>query len=161
MPPALHTLLRTGEYVHSPFFSEQLQAFQVWLEQGSDRKRVRVVCWPLPGAQAHPPALTLSHALCPGATQPPEQLPIVLQVLLSQSHRLRALRLLAQFLDMGPWAVNLALSVGIFPYVLKLLQSPAAELRQVLVHIWAKIMIVDRYGSTSNEKEGWAKERCG
>ena len=32
-----------GEYVHSPFFSEQLQAFQVWLEQGSDRKRVRRV----------------------------------------------------------------------------------------------------------------------
>jgi hypothetical protein len=43
----------------------------------------------------------------------------VLQVLLSQSHRLRALVLLGRFLDMGPWAVDLALSVGIFPYVLK------------------------------------------
>jgi hypothetical protein len=42
----------------------------------------------------------------------PEQLPIVLQVLLSQSHRLRALVLLGRFLDMGPWAVDLALSVG-------------------------------------------------
>jgi hypothetical protein len=50
---------------------------------------------------------------------PPEQLPIVLQVLLSQAHRLRALDLLGRFLDLGPWAVNLALSVGIFPYVLK------------------------------------------
>jgi len=30
--------------------------------------------------------------------QQPEQLPIVLQVLLSQAHRLRALKLLAQFL---------------------------------------------------------------
>jgi len=69
----------------------------------------------------------------------------VLQVLLSQSHRLRALRLLAQFLDLGPWAVNLALSVGIFPYVLKLLQSAATELRAVLVHVWSKIMVVDRY----------------
>lgn len=44
-------------------------------------------------------------------------------MLLSQTHRLRALVLLARFLDLGPWAVNLALSVGIFPYVLKLLQS--------------------------------------
>ena len=48
------------------------------------------------------------------------QLPIVLQVLLSQAHRLRALDLLGRFLELGPWAVNLALSVGIFPYVLKL-----------------------------------------
>lgn len=62
--------------------------------------------------------------------KPPEQLPVVLQVLLSQAHRLRALQLLRRFLDLGPWAVNLALSVGIFPYVLKLLQSPANELRQ-------------------------------
>ena len=54
------------------------------------------------------------------------------QVLLSQAHRLRALLLLRRFVSLGPWAVNLALSVGIFPYVLKLLQSPAPELRQVL-----------------------------
>jgi hypothetical protein len=49
----------------------------------------------------------------------------VLQVLLSQVHRLRALVLLGRFLDMGLWAVDLALSVGIFPYVLKLLQVSA------------------------------------
>jgi regulator-associated protein of mTOR len=35
------------------------------------------------------------------------QLPVVLQVLLSQGHRLRALVLLARFLDKGSWAVNL------------------------------------------------------
>jgi len=40
--------------------------------------------------------------------------------------------------------VNLALSVGIFPYVLKLLQSPAPELRAVLVFIWAKILALDK-----------------
>ncbi len=74
---------------------------------------------------------------------PPEQLPIVLQVLLSQAHRLRALDLLGRFLDLGPWAVNLALSVGIFPYVLRLLQSSARELRPLLVSIWAKILSVD------------------
>lgn len=70
-------------------------------------------------------------------------MPIVLQVLLSQVHRLRALELLGKFLDLGPWAVNLALSVGIFPYVLKLLQSSAKELRPMLVFIWAKILAVD------------------
>ncbi|XP_010185965.1 PREDICTED: regulatory-associated protein of mTOR, partial [Mesitornis unicolor] len=64
-------------------------------------------------------------------------------VLLSQVHRLRALDLLGRFLDLGPWAVSLALSVGIFPYVLKLLQSSARELRPLLVFIWAKILAVD------------------
>ncbi|XP_074648053.1 regulatory-associated protein of mTOR-like isoform X2 [Tubulanus polymorphus] len=98
---------------HSPFFAEQLTAFQVWLSYGSE------------------------------ARSPPEQLPIVLQVLLSQVHRLRALELLGRFLDLGPWAVSLALSVGIFPYVLKLLQSSARELRPLLVFIWAKILAVD------------------
>ncbi|XP_012256997.1 regulatory-associated protein of mTOR isoform X2 [Athalia rosae] len=100
-------------FVHSPFFEEQLTAFQVWLTLGSKSRN------------------------------PPEQLPIVLQVLLSQVHRLRALELLGRFLDLGPWAVNLALSVGIFPYVLKLLQSNARELRPLLVFIWAKILAVD------------------
>uniref|UniRef100_H3B7T1 Regulatory associated protein of MTOR complex 1 n=1 Tax=Latimeria chalumnae TaxID=7897 RepID=H3B7T1_LATCH len=66
-----------------------------------------------------------------------------MQVLLSQVHRLRALDLLGRFLDLGPWAVSLALSVGIFPYVLKLLQSSARELRPLLVFIWAKILAVD------------------
>lgn len=69
------------------------------------------------------------------------------QVLLSQVHRLRALELLGKFLDLGPWAVNLALSVGIFPYVLKLLQSSARELRPLLVFIWAKILAVDSVSS--------------
>ena len=62
---------------HSPFFTEQLTAFQVWLAMGAENR------------------------------DPPEQLPIVLQVLLSQVHRLRALDLLGRFLDLGPWAVNL------------------------------------------------------
>ena len=62
---------------NSPFFTEQLTAFQVWLAMGAENR------------------------------DPPEQLPIVLQVLLSQVHRLRALDLLGRFLDLGPWAVNL------------------------------------------------------
>jgi regulator-associated protein of mTOR len=47
-------------------------------------------------------------------------------------------------LDHGPWAVNLALSIGIFPYVLKLLQSQANELKPVMVFIWARILAVDQ-----------------
>jgi regulatory associated protein of mTOR len=100
------------------FFEDQLTAFEVWLQFASD---VRIK-----------------------QNRIPEQLPVVLQVLLSQSHRLRALVLLATFLDLGIWAVNLALSVGIFPYVVKLLQSPSNELRQVLVFIWAKILSIDK-----------------
>ncbi|EDL34713.1 RIKEN cDNA 4932417H02, isoform CRA_a [Mus musculus] len=107
----LPTIIEEGTaFRHSPFFAEQLTAFQVWLTMGVENR------------------------------SPPEQLPIVLQVLLSQVHRLRALDLLGRFLDLGPWA---ALSVGIFPYVLKLLQSSARELRPLLVFIWAKILAVD------------------
>jgi len=103
------------EYQHSTFFTEQLTAFEVYLTRGD--------------------AMT---------GQAPEQLPVVLQVLLSQHHRVRALILLGRFLDMGPWAVQCALSIGIFPYVLKLLQSTAADLRPVLVFIWARVLAVDQ-----------------
>ncbi|XP_068667968.1 regulatory-associated protein of TOR 2-like isoform X2 [Aristolochia californica] len=103
-----------AEFQPSPFFTEQLTAFEVWLDHGSEHKK------------------------------PPEQLPIVLQALLSQSLRFRALVLLGRFLDMGPWAVDLALSVGIFPYVFKLLQTTALELRQILVFIWTKILALDK-----------------
>ncbi|CAO3617018.1 unnamed protein product [Cunninghamella blakesleeana] len=115
--PALLAVENGGspyQYQPSSFFAEQLTAFEVWLSEGAVNPKI------------------------------PEQLPIVLQVLLSQVHRLRALILLSRFLDLGPWAVNAALSVGIFPYVLKLLQSPAAELKPVLVFIWARILAVDR-----------------
>eukprot|EP00252_Welwitschia_mirabilis_P005146 TRINITY_DN15582_c0_g2_i1.p1 TRINITY_DN15582_c0_g2~~TRINITY_DN15582_c0_g2_i1.p1 ORF type:complete len:1293 (+),score=268.23 TRINITY_DN15582_c0_g2_i1:213-3881(+) len=122
----LPTLLSdpNAEYQPSPFFTEQLTAFEVWLEHGSERKK------------------------------PPEQLPIVLQVLLSQSHRCRALVLLGRFLDMGAWAVDLALSVGIFPYVLKLLQTTATELRQILVFIWTKILALDKSCQVDLVKDG-------
>nr|XP_039265005.1 regulatory-associated protein of mTOR-like [Styela clava] len=111
--PAMLEEASNYQFQHSPFFAQHLTAFQVWLRLGVEER------------------------------EPPEQLPIVLQVLLSQVHRLRALELLGSFLDLGPWAVSLALSVGIFPYVLKLLQSLAKELRPLLVFIWAKILAVD------------------
>ncbi|XP_020291270.1 regulatory-associated protein of mTOR isoform X2 [Pseudomyrmex gracilis] len=124
----LPTVLENEDrYVHSSFFEDQLTAFQVWLNIGSR------------------------------ARSPPEQLPIVLQVLLSQVHRLRALELLGRFLDLGSWAVNLALSVGIFPYVLKLLQSNAKELRPLLVFIWAKILAVDNTCQADLVRDGGHK----
>ncbi|KAJ4520517.1 Target of rapamycin complex 1 subunit kog1 [Exophiala dermatitidis] len=104
---------RVYEYQHSTFFAEQLTAFEVYLSSGPTKDRA------------------------------PDQLPIVLQVLLSQVHRLRALILLSKFLDLGPWAVHLALSIGIFPYVVKLLQAASIELKPVMVFIWARIMAVD------------------
>ncbi|KAG8088828.1 hypothetical protein GUJ93_ZPchr0011g27382 [Zizania palustris] len=113
-----------AEFQPSPFFTEQLTAFEVWLDHGSEGKKI------------------------------PEQLPIVLQVLLSQSHRFRALVLLGRFLDMGPWAVDLALSVGIFPYVLKLLQTSAMELRHILVFIWTKILSLDKSCQADLVKDG-------
>lgn len=49
--------------------------------------------------------------------------------------------------------------MGIFPYVLKLLQSSARELRPLLVFIWAKILAVD---SVSNllYPHGWEATLC-
>ncbi|XP_065066347.1 regulatory-associated protein of mTOR-like [Rhopilema esculentum] len=113
-----------SKYHNSSFFSEQLTAFQVWLAMGCEER------------------------------DPPEQLPIVLQVLLSPVHRLRALDLLGRFLDLGPWAVSLALSVGIFPYVLKLLQGSSREIRPLMVFIWAKILAVDSTCQADLVKDG-------
>ncbi|XP_075973067.1 regulatory associated protein of MTOR complex 1 [Anticarsia gemmatalis] len=113
----LPNLLRPDphDYTHSPFFRDQLTAFQVWLDLG------KWCAW----------------------RPPPEQLPMVLQVLLSTLHRVRALRLLCRFLALGAWAARAVLAVGIFPYMLKLLQASAPDLRASMVYIWAKIIAVD------------------
>ncbi|KAF7992419.1 hypothetical protein HCN44_001744 [Aphidius gifuensis] len=76
---------------------------------------------------------------------PPEQLPIVLQVLLSEAHRLRALKLLGKFLNLGPWTVNLALSVvrdNGHKYFLSVLQDTtmASEHRTLATFVLACII---------------------
>ena len=48
---------------------------------------------------------------CP-RIQAPAELPVVLQMILSKDHRLRAMQLLARFVALGPEAVNLALIMG-------------------------------------------------
>lgn len=84
---------------------------------------------------------------------PPDQLPMVLQVLLSTLHRVRALQILCRFLALGSWAVRAVLAVGIFPYMLKLLQASAHDLRASMVYIWAKIIAVDPVMSCTFYKE--------
>lgn len=115
LPALLERPDHAAHYRHSPFFRDQLTAFQLWLDLGS---------W----APARPP---------------PDQLPMVLQVLLSTLHRVRALQILCRFLSLGAWAVRAVLAVGIFPYMLKLLQASAHDLRASMVYIWAKIIAVD------------------
>lgn len=119
----LPNLLRPDphEYTHSPFFGDQLTAFQVWLDLGKSIRYGAGSAW----------------------RPPPEQLPMVLQVLLSTLHRVRALSLLCRFLALGAWAARAVLAVGIFPYMLKLLQASAPDLRASMVYIWAKIIAVD------------------
>ncbi|GJJ13057.1 hypothetical protein Clacol_007306 [Clathrus columnatus] len=134
------------EYVPSTFFADSLTAFDVWLSRGGCALSAPV---PAPNPE-YPPVdpltipvtcdATHKHALVP--RRPPEQLPIVLQVLLAQVHRLRALISFAQFCDLGPWAVNLALTIGIFPYMVKLLMAPPGDVRPVLIFIWARICAV-------------------
>jgi regulator-associated protein of mTOR len=129
--PSMNNAPLPSIYKPSLFFAQHLQAFEVWLEHGGAIPR-------------HISIRPKQTAGSPANRVPPEQLPIVLQVLLSQAHRLRALILLSRFVDLGPWAVHLSLSIGIFPYVQKLLQSPAIELKPVLIFIWARILAVDR-----------------
>ncbi|GJM88184.1 hypothetical protein PR202_ga04214 [Eleusine coracana subsp. coracana] len=121
-----------AEFQPSPFFTEQLTAFEVWLDHGSEDKK------------------------------PPEQLPIVLQgkkfycfsylkcnmVLLSQSHRFRALVLLGRFLDMGPWAVDLSCQVdlvkdGGHAYFIRFLDSLDAYPEQRAMAAFVLAVIVD------------------
>ncbi|KDQ14024.1 hypothetical protein BOTBODRAFT_357949 [Botryobasidium botryosum FD-172 SS1] len=155
-PPRLSSVYN---YVPTPFFNEHLTAFEVWLSKSGsaldpsgrpDTPESGGTATPTtPTARVAPPVDRPStngpsrKSAKNAVRKPPDELPILLQVLLSQSHRLRALILFSQFVDLGPWAVELALIIGIFPYVLKLLQAPSQELKPVLIFIWARILAVD------------------
>ena len=67
------------EYQPTSFFSDQLTSFEIWLDYMSVTRQPTF--------------------------DSPIALPIILQVLLSQEYRLRALQLLARFLDLGEKAV--------------------------------------------------------
>lgn len=149
---------RGYSYVPSRFFADQLTAFEVWISRGGSALTKRgPLSLPLSRDQSPSPDMMNGHSIPPPnppvssiagskdlvPRKPPDQLPIVLQVLLSQPHRLRALILLSQFVDLGPWAVHLALTIGIFPYISRLLQAAGQDLRPVLIFIWARILAVD------------------
>lgn len=135
------------EYIPSRFFADQLTAFEVWISRGGSALTKRGPMSLPPSGDRYNGSETLAGDggqephLVP--RKPPDQLPIVLQVLLSQPHRLRALILLSQFVDLGPWAVHLVLTIGIFPYISRLLQAAGQDLRPVLIFIWARILAVD------------------
>lgn len=159
-------------YVPNRFFADQLTAFEVWISRGGSALTKRgPMALPVSATSqdnqflGEKPALNekdfskrsvdeirLMRPKLDGMNdqqhlvprKPPDQLPIVLQVLLSQPHRLRALILLSQFVDLGPWAVHLVLTIGIFPYISKLLQAAGQDLRPVLIFIWARILAVDQ-----------------
>jgi regulator-associated protein of mTOR len=148
-PGASKSVEKRYTYVPNRFFSDQLTAFEVWISRGGSALTKRgPMSLPLSTGTERFSMMELSTEpkeqeshLVP--RKPPDQLPIVLQVLLSQPHRLRALILLSQFVDLGPWAVHLVLMIGIFPYISKLLQAAGQDLRPVLIFIWARILAVD------------------
>lgn len=146
-PPASEEPPPLPDWPPNPFFEEHLTAFQVWLNRGSSPVEDAAMRYQPTATRSgegsrgfmyHP-----SEAQQNTPRRPPYQLPVLLQVLLSQAHRLRALILLAQFVDLGPWAVHLSLEIGIFPYVQRLLQSPAPDVKPLLIFIWARIFAID------------------
>ncbi|TEB32325.1 hypothetical protein FA13DRAFT_1662659 [Coprinellus micaceus] len=160
-PNALQVKAGEKPHVYAPsrFFTDQLTAFEVWISRGGSALTRRGPLSlptndqssnsPTTAGAGPPPIVPNPRSEYDGVPshlvprKPPDQLPIVLQVLLSQPHRLRALILLSQFVDLGPWAVHLVLTIGIFPYISKLLQAAGQDLRPVLIFIWARILAVD------------------
>ncbi|RVW40999.1 Regulatory-associated protein of TOR 1 [Vitis vinifera] len=139
-----------AEFQTSPFFTEQLTAFEVWLDHGSEHKKppeqlpivlqsVRTFALNADGMGVVPSGIAIKSCLVTI-----DLYGIVGSASCWHGSQFQALVLLGRFLDMGPWAVDLALSVGIFPYVLKLLQTTTPELRQILVFIWTKILALDK-----------------
>jgi regulator-associated protein of mTOR len=90
----------------SPFFGEQLTAFEIWLEYANTKPKSKLVIRSPPSAGTPLPYLWGENGRSsnPHEMDPPVELPIVLQVLLSQAHRVRALVLLQRFLELGPSA---------------------------------------------------------
>ncbi len=111
---AMHALKKPQALV-SRFFEDQLTAVDLWTQQGGDLR----------------------------SKPSPQALPCLLQALLSQSMRERALWCLARYMDLGPWAVGRALSLGVFPYLLKLLKSGSRNLRAPLMLVWGKVVALE------------------
>ncbi|KAJ2850542.1 Target of rapamycin complex 1 subunit kog1, partial [Coemansia brasiliensis] len=128
---------RNAGYIASMFFVNQLNAFDIWLQHTA----VTISQYTLTSSCVDfPPSLSTNILEC---LEQPQQLPIVLQLLLSQKYRLGALMLLYRFISLGPWAVDLALHVGFFPYMIRLLASRTVEIQELVILIWARLIAVD------------------
>lgn len=108
-------------FTYTNFFEQQLTSFEIWLKYTG-----------------------------PLAKTPPDQLPIIVQVLFLKKHRLKTLKLLSGFLNLGPWTIYHSLSIGIIPNVLKLLRNSDEKSKICLIYIWTKIMAVD-YKNVQND----------
>ncbi|KAJ2497917.1 Target of rapamycin complex 1 subunit kog1, partial [Coemansia sp. RSA 1972] len=139
------------EYVPSSFFVNQLRAFEIWLQQAA-------ASMALFSADQSATLLPASASTCvPSFLEPPEQLPIMLQLILSQTHRLSVLVLLYRFVNLGPWAANMALHVGFFTYLTKLLSSATVEIQELSILIWARLIAIDPSLSNDLMKEDGAQ----
>ncbi|KAJ2608117.1 Target of rapamycin complex 1 subunit kog1 [Coemansia sp. RSA 1365] len=128
---------QTG-YISSTYFSNQLFAFEVWLQHAATTVSQFVM-------EQNPDQIPRSLSTEPPPNiEPPDELPAVLQVLLSQQYRMRALILLYRFMNLGPWAVDLAMAVGIYPYMSKLLASATTEIGEILILVWTRLVAIDR-----------------
>ncbi|KAJ1919977.1 Target of rapamycin complex 1 subunit kog1 [Mycoemilia scoparia] len=125
------------QFKHSMYFSNQLRAFQVWLQHA----RMAVSQY-LDSGDPNDKPRSLSLEAPPGL-ESSEELPVILQVVLSHSYRLRALALFYQFISLGPWAVEQASAIKITPYITKLLNSESLEIRNVLIMICARLVASD------------------
>ena len=125
------------QYEHSPYFNDQLCAFKIWLHHA----RLAVISHLKSTVSGGKPrSLSLEP---PPDLESPEELPVVLQVILSQAYRYRALTLFYEFLCLGPWAVDRAAAVNIINYIAKLLDSSSYEIKDVLIMICARLVAVD------------------
>ncbi len=105
-------------YEASSFFEDHIKAFEVWLDMGNNE------------------------------SFPPQQLPILLLLLIQPNYRQKGLQLLSRFLQIGRKAVEQALSIGVFPYILSYLKPGTSKLDNSkflpeLVLIWGKILAFD------------------
>lgn len=82
-------------------------------------------------------------------------LPILLQILLSQSNRIPALEILCMLFESDKEFIEQSLQIGIFPYLLKLVQSCSMETRILMARIWTQLFV--HYPST---KVDFEREKC-
>eukprot|EP00930_Biecheleria_cincta_P039675 TRINITY_DN27254_c0_g1_i1.p1 TRINITY_DN27254_c0_g1~~TRINITY_DN27254_c0_g1_i1.p1 ORF type:complete len:1546 (-),score=201.99 TRINITY_DN27254_c0_g1_i1:159-4796(-) len=123
--PSVQSAVKMGP---CEFFEEQMAAFAVWLRF----------------FQSPDPSMDVEQVIAPA------ELPVMLQALLHPSCRCRvqALHLLASFVDLGSWAAQLTMLMGIRPYLSKLLALDDSGVEQLevaglAVTVWTKILVAD------------------